>query len=299
MSVIASGSVISPRSVRDGHQIVVGGADFGGGGRRQPHHRLRGRCPPGSGSPSCSRPASSSIRQPASTAWPGPGLSGCDGDHRWRARPLARPTVPSWAISSPAAARVGRPRSTPISSARNCSTRRSGVALVCSAGSNGRIRPSQLTNAPRLLHDGRDREHHVGEFGDRALPQFQADHERCGLDRGQGRVGVGQVGEFDAADQQRAQLAACAPRRGCAAVSRPAVLGQLADVPCRGGLLAGRCVADRAAAGQQIRAARRPPGRRVHRRAAVSRPAGRRSRPPICLRQRALRARWPAARRPG
>ena len=93
------------------------------------------------------------MRQPASTAWPLPGFSGCDGDTDG---PLDRGPdhSPSCAISSPAASAVGRFRSTPSSSARNPRTRRSGVALVCSAGSNGRIRPSQLTNAPPFSTTG-------------------------------------------------------------------------------------------------------------------------------------------------
>ena len=208
MSVISSGKVISPRVGGDGHRISPSARRSrrrsSPTAARPAARAVPARC----GSPSCSRPSSSSIRQPVSTASPLPGCGGASAADA-RARSAAcRPTSPSRASSSPAAAASGRPRSTPISSAERVQHPQIGRGVASrSDGSNGRIRPSQLTNEPRLLDDGRDREHHVGEVGDRAVAQLEADDERRGVDRGQRGVGVGQVGEVDAADQQRTQFA--------------------------------------------------------------------------------------------
>jgi hypothetical protein len=37
------------------------------------------------------------------------------------------------------------------------------------------------------------------------VPQFQADHEACGVQRSQHRIRIGEVGGFDTADEQRAE----------------------------------------------------------------------------------------------
>ena len=103
-----------------------------------------------------------------------------------------------------------------------------------------------------LLRRGRDRKHHVGAFGDLAVSQFQADHEVRGVQRGQHGVRIGEVGGFDAADQQRAQASV-----GCTGQYAVGVTSgrrrQFSDVPCGTDLRAGGVVGQWAAAGQQRR----------------------------------------------
>ena len=69
---------------------------------------------------------------------------------------------------------------------------------------------------------------------------------------GQRRVRVGQVGELDAADQQRAQFAAGRRGEDARGVAARRASGSVGDVPRRGDLLAGGRVGDRTAAGQQV-----------------------------------------------
>ena len=99
------------------------------------------------GSPSWSRPSSSSIRQPDNTASPAPGVGAAAAATVGVA--LGVPShAPSATNSACAASTVGNPRSMPTSSARVSSTRRSGVAAGGSAAANERGRPSQLTYVP-------------------------------------------------------------------------------------------------------------------------------------------------------
>ena len=150
MSVITSGRVMAPRSVARS-PIPVADPDFG---RRWPPTAARpaARGARQMGSPSCNRPASNSIRQVDSTASPGPGAAGRAAPHRAR-RAGRRPTARAGEFLAGSRG-TGRPRSMPSSSARICSTRASEVALVGSAASNGRIRPSQSTNAPDFSTTG-------------------------------------------------------------------------------------------------------------------------------------------------
>ena len=105
------------------------------------------------GSPSCNRPASNNIRQPASTASPlRSDTSPRDvvAGHACR----APSQTPNRAISAAACSAVRNPRSMPSSSARVCSTRRSGAALEVRAASKGRLRPCQSVNEPAFSVTG-------------------------------------------------------------------------------------------------------------------------------------------------
>ena len=151
------------------------------------------------------------------------------------------------------------------------------LALRCgSAAAKAAMRPSQLTKVPGLLRRRRDREHHVGAFGDRAVPQLQADHEPRGVQRGQRRV----AGRRSRRARRRRPAArpACRRRRrpGLPSASRPGCGRQVGDVPALRHLRAGgrrRRAAGRRAAAP---AAHRPPARRVRRRGAAPTPVGRR-----------------------
>ena len=118
--------------------------------------------------------------------------------------------------------------------------------------SNGRGRPSQLTNVPAFSVDRRDGEHDVGAVGDGAVAQLQAHHERRGVDGGQCRRRVGQVVEFDAADQQGAAANRRRPHARMPDVSRPASAGRSST--CHAAATSARAAGsvDRPAAGQKI-----------------------------------------------
>ena len=210
MSVIVSGSVISPRSVRTVTSspsaapisAAVAADSRATGGRAVPARWVR-------------RPVAARVEQHSPARQHRlPVARWCRAARALRgaARPRARPTDPCAPSRRRATARTACPDRRPSSSARMCSTRRSGVALVCSAGSNGRIRPSQLMNEPAFSTTGATGNTTSAQRGDRAFAQLEAHDERCGVDRGQCRIRVGQVGEFDAADQQCAEFTVA--RRG-------------------------------------------------------------------------------------
>ena len=251
------------------------------------------------GSPSCNRPASNNIRQPARIASPacratvpGRGYVGCRGR-------AARPSAPSAAISARACSAVRNPRSTPSSSARVGSTRRSERGI---GGQRGVERPDPalpVGERAGLLRHRRDREDHVGQRGDRRFAQLQADHEAGRLDGGQCGVRIGQVGGVDPADHQRVEVAVAAAAARISAVSRPASAGSSATCQAAAELLAGR--RDRRPGGHRAAgwAGSRHPARRVPRPDAGSRPAALRCARPAARPRTAHRGWWPAVRRPG
>ena len=104
--MITSGSVIAPRSVRDGHRIVFGGTDFGRGGRRQPDHRRAG----GAGQVRFAVLQPAVVEQHPPAGQHGLALAGLRGlrGATGGAATAGPSQAPSWAISAPAAARVGR-----------------------------------------------------------------------------------------------------------------------------------------------------------------------------------------------
>ena len=115
-----------------------------------------------------------------------------------------------------------------------------------------RARPAlPVHERARLLRHRRHREHHVGAVGDRARPQFQADHERRGR---QGRAG-GRRGRAGRPGPRRAITSASMSPAAAAAriceVSRPGTAGSDATPQAR-------ATSTRACE----LAARRPPGSR-------------------------------------
>ena len=163
------------------------------------------------------------------------------------------------------------------SSAMPARTRRSGSeAGLCSTASNGRGRPSQLTNVPALSVTGATGKHHVGDAGHLGLAQLEADHERRRprAPRGPRRGRRCRRGRRRRRPGRRARR-----RRSAATIasaSRPARLGQRVDAPGGGRRRRGprrRRPDGRRAAGW---AGSRPRPRRGRRRGAAPRPAGRR-----------------------
>ena len=142
MSVIVNGRVIVPRAVLTvtlSPSAAPIAPAVSADSRTTGVRAVPARC----GSPSCSRPSSSSIRQPANTASPAPGV-GAAAAATVGAGPGVPSQVPIAFSSASAAATVGKPRSMPSSSARVSSTRRSGVAAGGSAAEKLRWRPSQF-----------------------------------------------------------------------------------------------------------------------------------------------------------
>ena len=227
------------------------------------------------GSPSCSRPSSSSIRQPASTASSGPGRRSPGRGHLGRRRRAARPSVPSAAISARAARRCGSPRSTPSSSASVCSTRRSGERIGVSAPARtAGSRPSQLTKEPAFSATGATGKTTSARAVTADSPQLEAHHEAGGVDGGQRGVPdrAGRRGRRRRPAARRGHRRR--PRPGSSVVSRPGCGGQLVDVPGGRDLLARSRdppTGGRRAAGS---AGSRRPARRAPRPGAESRPAG-------------------------
>ncbi len=250
------------------------------------------------GSPSCNRPPSSSIRQPASIASPvsgdGVGVAATSGGRRAGAVPRAEarpsPRGPARRCGIPGRRRVRRPASpAPASPARrwrSAPPRTGGDGLP----SWGTMPDFSVTGATGNTTSARAVTSEVA--------QLQADDETGGLDRGECGVRVGQVGRFDAADEQRVQLAVRGGVEDGGGVA-PGAVRQLGEVPGVGDLLTGGGIGDRSAAGQQggqaagvQRAALAGPAR------DPGQPGARRRRQPAQP-PRTLPGWWPAARRPG
>ena len=119
-----TGSVIRPASVDTATRPPSPTPTLGGRGGRQPGHAGGCAVPARNGSPSCSRPASSSRCQVASTAWPAVGLRRLAGRHGRGRGTRARPRRRARRSSARTAASVAQPEvRTSISSASRSSTR--------------------------------------------------------------------------------------------------------------------------------------------------------------------------------
>ncbi|CKT25645.1 Uncharacterised protein [Mycobacterium tuberculosis] len=125
------------------------------------------------------------------------------------------------------------------------------ASLQCAAAQRGfecTVATLPVDERAGFLGRRRDREHHVGAFGDRTVSQLQADHETGGVQRGQHGVRVGEVRGFDTPDQQRSQR--LVGSGGQDAVGVPSSRGrQFGDMPRRTHLRAGDLVGQRAATG--------------------------------------------------
>ena len=262
--------------------------DLGGGRRRRAAQRGRA-VPARYGSPSCSRPESSSIRQPVSTASPVPGPRRLRGRRRSVRAAARRPTSRARRVLrrlSPRPAGRGRRRSR-----RRACAAPAGRASRCWPATASKAEPAlPVDERAGLLDDGRDREHHVGAVGDRAVPQLEADDEGRGLDRGQCGVGVGQIGGVDARRSAARPVHRRPPRPGCRRCRGRRARGR--SETCHAVAVCSR--ADASASGRPPGSRfgrRRPRARRDRLRAAAPSRAGRRSPRPACLPPRARRGR--------
>ena len=203
-------------------------------------------------SPSCSAPASSSWCQVASTADPAPTAGGSAAGDVGGADAGAVPAAELVELGVHRGQRL-QPQLDP---------ERVGERVEHAVVGH-RVRGQGLRERARaalpgderagLLGGRRDRQHDVRAVGHLRVPDLERDDERDPVERLAGDGRVGQVRELEAADDEAAELARRARRRGSRAVARPGCGRQVLDAPGRREVDACRGVGDRTTARQQRR----------------------------------------------
>ena len=200
-------------------------------------------------------------------------------------------------MSARAAATVRSPRYSPISAGEQVQH----AVVAHRVGRQRRLEGPDpalpVDERARLLLVRGDRQHDVGDLGDGALAHLERDDERARQRvHAARRARAGRPGR-----RRRPRDRPAGPRRRRRSSRRcrdRRCSGSPIDAPGLADLGAGGGLGDRAATGQQARAARRSPARPARRPGAGPRPAGPRVRRPGRPPPTARRARRPAARRP-